>query len=227
MTEYAKGWGFICNAVKYFLKFRVSKLAFEDEDFSDVPFQAKNGKDLNELQFVYYYPAEVTEELNKITSISVKVLLPSKPSTSVSALGIAALCKDIFPNMRPGNSSLTLYYNNQKFKSDAALLPEVQVPGNLPAVYNEIQEIVQPDYVFKELADCIQRKLDPACSEVQTIIIEHFELAQQNSPMSKRLYIDVTITHITYPKFRQPLDRLNPKLVDYILEAMKVFVNRQ
>lgn len=210
-VEYAKASGFIYNVTHCYLKFIVSKLPFEGEDFSDEPIANDTEADKAMLQVVYN-PKEVSAEMERITSIFVDVLLPSVTSIDLSAIGIATACKDFFPNMKPEYSSLTLCYENERWNFDDALLSSPD-PCTLDF------KLIKPDAVFHELAQCIESGLDPRGYEVQEILKQHHTSVEQ----TMELFVELIKAQTTYPKFQRKLDKIHPQLAEYVSEAINVF----
>ncbi len=81
--------------------------------------------------------------------------------------------------------------------------------------------------IFKELAHCIEKGLDPAADEVQKIIKKHHAFAEQTHSATKEVYKAMAQLYAEHPEFRNQLDPFHPSLAAFMAEAMKVFADRK
>jgi DNA-binding transcriptional MerR regulator len=80
---------------------------------------------------------------------------------------------------------------------------------------------------FKELAHCIEKRLDPATDEVQKIIKNHHAFIEQTHFATKEVYKAMAELYEGHPEFRKQLAPFHPDLPSFMAEAMKVFADRK
>ena len=81
--------------------------------------------------------------------------------------------------------------------------------------------------IFKELAHCIKKGLDPAADAVQKIIQKHHAFAEQTHSATKDVYKAMAQLYAEHPEFRKQLDPFHPNLATFMAEAMRVFADRK
>jgi DNA-binding transcriptional MerR regulator len=81
--------------------------------------------------------------------------------------------------------------------------------------------------LFKELAHCIEKGLDPADGEVQKIIKKHHAFAEQTHSATQEVYKAMAQLYAGHPEFRKQLDPFHPELAVFMAEAMKIFASRE
>lgn len=86
---------------------------------------------------------------------------------------------------------------------------------------NFIQEGKNINY---ELIYAIENNLDPSSDEVQGIVSRHHAWVGWNP--TKEKYIGLTQLYQT-PEFKEFYNKLHPKLLDFIVEAMKFFAEKE
>ena len=91
--------------------------------------------------------------------------------------------------------------------------------------YDNITRTAQA--LFQELADCIEKGLDPAADEVQKIIQKHHAFLEQTHAATKEVYKAMAQLYAEHPEFRKQLDPFHPGLATFMSEAMRVFADRK
>jgi thiamine kinase-like enzyme len=81
--------------------------------------------------------------------------------------------------------------------------------------------------LFKELAHCIEKGLDPAADEVQKIIKRHHAFVEQTHSATKEVYKAMAQLYVEHPEFRKQLDPFHSNLATFMAEAMRVFADRK
>ncbi|MBI3901176.1 MAG: MerR family transcriptional regulator [Chlamydiia bacterium] len=80
--------------------------------------------------------------------------------------------------------------------------------------------------LFKELARCIEKGLDPTADVVQKIIKKHHAFTEQIHSATKEVYKAMAALYAEHPEFRKQLDPFHPELAEFMAQAMKVFADR-
>jgi len=93
------------------------------------------------------------------------------------------------------------------------------------AYYDNIVETAHT--LFKELAHCIEKGLDPANGEVQKIIKKHHAFAEQTHSATQEVYKAMAQLYAEHPEFKKQLDPFHPQLPIFMAEAMKIFANQE
>jgi DNA-binding transcriptional MerR regulator len=80
--------------------------------------------------------------------------------------------------------------------------------------------------LFKELMQCIKKRVDPGSNEVQEIIKKHHAFTEQTHSATKEVYKAMAQLYEEHPEFRKQLDHFHPDLATFMAEAMKVFADQ-
>ncbi len=81
--------------------------------------------------------------------------------------------------------------------------------------------------IFKELAGCIEKGLEPSSEGVQKIIQKHHGMADQIYRATKEVYRAQAQLYEEHPGFKKQLDAFHPKLAMFMAEGMRVFANKK
>ncbi len=79
------------------------------------------------------------------------------------------------------------------------------------------------DDIHTELAQAIDSGLSPASNEVQALIARHYELVKVFWQPSRESYIGLSQLYHSNPGFIEFYNKIHPKLLSFITEAMEVF----
>lgn len=80
--------------------------------------------------------------------------------------------------------------------------------------------------IFQELAQCIEKGLDPQADEVQKIIKKHHVFLEQSHETTKEVYKAYGELYANHPEFRKQLDPFHSGLGKYMAEAMGTYADR-
>ncbi|MDF1758947.1 MAG: MerR family transcriptional regulator [Coxiellaceae bacterium] len=83
------------------------------------------------------------------------------------------------------------------------------------------------DQVYAELAKAIDDKLLPASPEVQALIHRHYELVKLFWTPTKQSYIGLGQLYCSNPDFIKFYDDIHPELLDFLIQAMGVYAEKQ
>lgn len=86
-----------------------------------------------------------------------------------------------------------------------------------------IQDI---EKILAALVEAIEKKLTPSSDKVQQLIRQHYVWLERTWNPTKTSYLDLTQLYQT-PEFRVFYDRHHPKLLEFMVEAMKIFAERE
>lgn len=78
--------------------------------------------------------------------------------------------------------------------------------------------------IYKALSICIDKELGPRSDEVQKLIHSHYQMTETFYYVSKDVYMGLAQLYCEHPGFRKFFDSHHPKLVEFIAEAMRVYV---
>lgn len=81
--------------------------------------------------------------------------------------------------------------------------------------------------IFRDLAHCIEKGLNPSSAEVQSIIKKHHSLTEQFHTASQEVYKALAQLYREHPEYRKQLDSFHPELAVFMAEAMKVFADEK
>jgi DNA-binding transcriptional MerR regulator len=86
-----------------------------------------------------------------------------------------------------------------------------------------IQDI---ERIMKSLVIAIDKNISPTSEEVQVLMREHYSWLALTWTPNKESYIGLTQLYQT-PEFRKFYDDRHPKLLEFMIEAMKIFAARE
>jgi len=81
----------------------------------------------------------------------------------------------------------------------------------------------EADMLYAEIVTAIKKNLDPASPEVQELIRKHYQLTTIFWTPTRDSYIGLSQFYCSHPDFVAFYDGIHPKLLAYLVEAMKVF----
>ena len=82
----------------------------------------------------------------------------------------------------------------------------------------------EADALYAELASDIH--LSPSSPEVQKLIKQHYEMTKTFWTPNKESYIGLSQLYCSHPDFVKFYDKIHPKLLKFLVKAMKVFAER-
>lgn len=80
--------------------------------------------------------------------------------------------------------------------------------------------------LFNELAQCIEKGIDPASNEVQKIIKKHHAFTEQTHSATKEVYKAMAKLYAEHPELRKQLEPFHSNLATFMAEAMKLFADQ-
>ena len=80
------------------------------------------------------------------------------------------------------------------------------------------------NHIYKAIADCIDQNMTPRTKAVQALVEKHYQLLKRYHDLSKEVYLAYAQLYCESPDFRKIFDHINPKLADFIAEAMRFYV---
>lgn len=83
------------------------------------------------------------------------------------------------------------------------------------------------DEINKALVAAIKARLLPSSAEVQKLIRRHHAWVKHFWTPTKETYIGLGQLYLDHPDFRGFYKAYHPELVEYLVEAMKIFANRE
>lgn len=83
------------------------------------------------------------------------------------------------------------------------------------------------DKIHAELISALNKHLEPSSAEVQKIIKKHYLLITIFWTPTRESYVGLSQLYGSHPDFVKFYEGLHPKLLNYLVEAMKVFSNNE
>lgn len=83
------------------------------------------------------------------------------------------------------------------------------------------------DMLYAEFTSAINEKLSPSSPEVQAFVKKHYELTKQFWTPNKESYIGLSQLYGSHPDFVKFYDKIHPKLLTFLVEAMKIFAEHE
>lgn len=83
------------------------------------------------------------------------------------------------------------------------------------------------DNLNTELVLAINNQLSPSSKEVQKIIKEHYEMVSLFWTPTRESYIALSQLYSAHPDFVKFYDDIHPKLLTFLMEAMKIFAEKE
>lgn len=88
----------------------------------------------------------------------------------------------------------------------------------------ELAELdVENNRIYRGISDCIDRGITQRADEVQNLIKQHIQMMQRFYVINKDVYLAYAQLYCEQADFRKFFDGINPKLADYIAEAMRYY----
>jgi DNA-binding transcriptional MerR regulator len=85
----------------------------------------------------------------------------------------------------------------------------------------------EADQIHAELVQAINNRLSPSSSEVQKIIKKHYQMTSQFWKPTRETYIGLSQFYTSHPDFVKFYDDIHPKLLKFLMEAMKIFAENE
>lgn len=83
------------------------------------------------------------------------------------------------------------------------------------------------DKIHEALVSAINNHLAPSSPEVQSLIKKHYQMTTIFWTPTKESYIGLSQFYCSHPDFVKFYDGIHPKLLKFLVEAMKVFAERE
>jgi DNA-binding transcriptional MerR regulator len=85
----------------------------------------------------------------------------------------------------------------------------------------------EADALYAELAVAINKNLAPSSIEVQALIKKHYQMTTKFWIPTRESYIGLSQLYGSHPDFVKFYNDIHPKLLDFLVEAMKIFAERE
>lgn len=85
----------------------------------------------------------------------------------------------------------------------------------------------QGDDFYKAMVVALKNQLLPSSPEVQALMRGHYELIHVFWPFDQENYCGLALLYREHPDFRKFFDLFDPRLVDFLTEAMTVYAKRE
>jgi len=85
----------------------------------------------------------------------------------------------------------------------------------------------EADMIYAELASAIDHHLAPSSPEVQALIQKHYDMTSNFWTPAKETYIGLGKLYGSHPDFVKFYEEIHPKLLTYLVEAMKIFAKNE
>lgn len=85
----------------------------------------------------------------------------------------------------------------------------------------------QGDQIHMDLVAAIKQQLNPADTDVQKIIKRHYQLTTTFWTPTKVSYIGLSQLYASHPDFVKFYDDIHPKLLNFLMTAMKTYAERE
>jgi hypothetical protein len=82
------------------------------------------------------------------------------------------------------------------------------------------------DQLHTALVEAIKKHLSPSSSEVQKLIKKHYQMTTIFWTPTRETYIGLSQLYASHPDFVKFYDDIHPKLLPFLMEAMKVFAEK-
>ncbi len=90
-----------------------------------------------------------------------------------------------------------------------------------------IENKQEADAIYAELASAIKDHLEPSSAKVQKLIKKHYQLTSNFWTPTKESYLGLGQLYGSHPDFVKFYYDIHPKLLSFLVEAMKVFAERE
>lgn len=85
----------------------------------------------------------------------------------------------------------------------------------------------EADKIHAELVEAINHHLSPSSAEVQKIIKKHYQMTKIFWTPTRETYIGLSQLYVSHPDFVKFYDDIHPKLLTFLMEAMKIFAEKE
>jgi DNA-binding transcriptional MerR regulator len=85
----------------------------------------------------------------------------------------------------------------------------------------------EADKIHAELVSAINHHLDPSSPEVQKLIKKHYQMTTAFWTPTRETYIGLSQLYCSHPDFVKFYDEIHPKLLRFLVEAMKIFAEHE
>ena len=85
----------------------------------------------------------------------------------------------------------------------------------------------ESDLIYKELAKAIEKNIKVDSVKVQNLIRNYFQIIKKFYNPTKEIFGNLGKLYVEHPDFRKLYDKYNPKLAQYLADAMLVFANKE
>ncbi|GJM07567.1 MAG: transcriptional regulator [marine bacterium B5-7] len=82
------------------------------------------------------------------------------------------------------------------------------------------------DKLYANIVGLIKKNLSPSSKEVQVLIKKHYELTKVFWTPTRESYIGLGQLYLSNPDFVAFYDEIHPKLLDFLIEAMNLFADK-
>ena len=83
------------------------------------------------------------------------------------------------------------------------------------------------EQINKDLADAMIKDVKPGSEEVQVLIQRHYNWVNHFWTPTKETYSGLAQMYLDHPDFRAFYNKYQPNLVEYIVDAMRIFIDRK
>jgi DNA-binding transcriptional MerR regulator len=90
-----------------------------------------------------------------------------------------------------------------------------------------LENKAEADKIHANLVALIQQKIQPASTKVQPLIRQHYELTKTFWTPNRESYIALSKLYASHPDFIKFYADIHPNLLNYLLEAMKIFAEKE
>lgn len=85
----------------------------------------------------------------------------------------------------------------------------------------------EADEMYAELAAAIDQHLAPSSAEVQALIKKHYQMTTVFWTPTRESYIGLSQLYCSHPDFVKFYDDIHPKLLRFLVEAMKIYAEKK
>lgn len=118
--------------------------------------------------------------------------------------------------------------NESYFDAETLVLNSIKNPTvekREKSYYENIDKTAKD--IFRQIAKCIDKGLDPNAKEVQVLIKKHHAFAEEFHNATKEVYKALAELYREHPEYRKQIDPIHPQLAEFMTRAMKVFADRE
>ncbi|MCH2180968.1 MAG: TipAS antibiotic-recognition domain-containing protein [Mariniblastus sp.] len=89
------------------------------------------------------------------------------------------------------------------------------------------ENLAQASRIYRNMASAMKTGLAPDADEVQTLVRQHHNHSKNFYTMSSQVYIAMAELYRQHPDFRLQLESVDPRLPEFMADAMVCFANHQ